>query len=320
MKRVILSAVCVLTSLSCAASADAWPSKAIRFVVPFTAGGSADLLARIVGEKLSLRYGKPVVIDNRPGAGGHIGAELVAKAAPDGYTVVLGTSAVHAAYGMYPKLRYDPSVALVPVTLIGDFPNVLVVNKGVPATNMKEFMALVRSKPGGTFFGSAGNGSSTHMSGELFKQVATVDIRHVPYRGSSAAMNDLAGGQIQMMFENLPTTLSMIQSGRIRALGVTSSQRSASLPDVPPISDTVPGYDFSAWFTIAVPAGTPPEIVNKLNADLNAVIKSPELVGKWKELGVRPIGGSLPSVASFIESEKKKFTALIREAKLSADE
>lgn len=320
MKRFLFLSLLTLTAFTAPARADTWPAKPIRFVVPFTAGGSADLLARIVGQQLAAKYGQTVTIDNRPGAGGHVGAELVAKAAPDGYTLVLGTSAVHSAYAIYPKLRYDPSVALQPVTLIGEFPNVLVVHPTVPANNMKEFMALTKAKPGTVNFGSAGNGSSTHLSGELFKQVTGADIKHVPYRGSSAAMNDLMGGQIQLMFENLPTTLSMIQSGRVRPLGVTSRQRSASLPNVPSISDTVPGYDFTAWFTIAVPAGTPPEIVKKLNADLDVIVHSPELAARWKELGVTPIGGKLDSVAAFIAAEKKKFTALIRERQLSAEE
>lgn len=319
MKRFLLLSLLTLAGFTAPAWADTWPAKPIRFVVPFTAGGSADLLARIVGQQLANKYGQPVTIDNRPGAGGHIGAEIVAKSPADGYTLVLGTSAVHAAYAIYPKLRYDPSVALQPVTLIGDFPNVLVVNPSLPVSNMKEFMALASAKPGTMFFGSAGNGSSTHLSGELFKQVTDVDIRHVPYRGSSAAMNDLMGGQIQLMFENLPTTLSMIQSGRVRPLGVTSRQRSASLPNVPSISDTVPGYDFTAWFTIAVPAGTPPEIVKKLNADIDVIVHSPELASKWKELGVKPIGGKLEATTAFIASEKKKFTALIQARHLSAD-
>lgn len=319
MKRFMLISLLAFASFTAPASADTWPSKPIRFVVPFTAGGSADLLARIVGQQLAAKYGQPVTIDNRPGAGGHVGAELVAKAPADGYTLVLGTSAVHAAYAIYPKLGYDPSVELRPVTLIGEFPNVLVVNPKVPAKNMKEFLALTKAKPGSVFFGSAGNGSSTHLSGELFKQVAGVDIKHVPYRGSSAAMNDLMGGQIQLMFENLPTTLSMIHSGHVRPLGVTSRQRSASLPDVPSISDTVPAYDFTAWFTIAVPAGTPAAVVSKLNADLDAIVHSPELAGKWKELGVTPMGGKLDSVTAFITAEKKKFTSLIQEQRLSAN-
>lgn len=320
MKKLIL--VCTLLVNALAATtghAEAWPSKPIRFVVPFTAGGSADLMARIVGQQLTAKYGQPVTIDNRPGAAGHIGAEAVAQSKPDGYTWVLGTSAVHAAYKIYPKLRYDPSQALIPVTLLGDFPNVLVVNPAVPAKNVEEFLKLAKAQPATLNFGSAGNGSSTHLSAELFKQVAGIDVSHVPYRGSSAAMNDLMGGQIQFMLENLPTTLSMIQSGRVRALGVTSRKPSDSLPGVPSISDTVPGYDFTAWFTVAVPAGTPPELVKKINADVAEAVNSPQLAARWKELGVTPLGTPLRQTSAFIASEREKFSKLIETARLSAD-
>ncbi len=320
MKKLISVCSLVLAAFAATTShADTWPSHPIRFVVPFTPGGSADLMARLVGQQLSAKYGQPVTIDNRPGAAGHIGAEAVASSAPDGYTWVLGTSAVHAAYAIYPKLRYDPAKQLLPVTLIGDFPNVLVVNPSVPAKTVKEFVDLAKAKPGTLFFGSAGNGSSTHMAAELFKRAANIDVQHVPYRGSSAAMSDLMGGQIQFMLENLPTTLSMIQSGKVRALGVTSSKPSDSLPGVPPIGATVPGFDFTAWFTIAVPAGTPPEIVKKLNADVAEVVHSTQLAPKWKELGVTPLGTSLKQTQTFIAAEHEKFSKLIEAAHLTAD-
>ncbi|QHI97688.1 tripartite tricarboxylate transporter substrate binding protein [Xylophilus rhododendri] len=316
-----LLAAAGLFSFGSASAAEAWPTKPIRFVVPFTAGGAADILGRIVGQQLSLKYGQPVLVDNRPGASGHVGAEQVAKSAPDGYTIVLGTTGVHAAYTMYPKLNYDPSKALQVVSIIGEFPNLLVVNPAVPAQNMKEFLALAKAKPGELFFGSAGNGSSTHLSTELLKQVAGIDLKHVPYRGSSAAMNDLMGGQIQLMVENLPAVLPMVQSGRVRALAITSKTRSDVMPGIPTVAESgVPGYQFTAWFTVAVPAGTPQSIAKKLNADIDAIVHSPELAAKWKELGVNPIGGTLDADTAFISSEKKKFTALIQEAHLTADD
>lgn len=321
MKKLFSACAFALAAIAAVTThaAEPWPSKPIRFVVPFTAGGSADLMARLVGQQLSAKYGQTVVIDNRPGAGGHIGAEAVANAAPDGYTWVLGTSGVHAAYAMYPKLRYDPSKKLTPVTLIGEFPNVLVVHPSVPAQNIQEFLALAKAKPGTLNFGSAGNGSSTHLSAELFKQVAGINVQHVPYRGSSAAMNDLMGGQIQFMLENLPTTLSMIQSGKVRALGVTSRKTADSLPGVPSISDSLPSYDFTAWMTLAVPAGTPPEIIQKINADVAEAVHSPQMAVKWKELGVTPLGTSVQKTGSFIEAERQRFTKLIETAGLIAD-
>lgn len=321
MKKFFSACAFALTALAAVPThaAEPWPTKPIRFIVPFTAGGSADLMARIVGQQLAAKYGQSVLIDNRPGAGGHIGAEAVAQSAPDGYTWVLGTSGIHAAYAMYPKLRYDPSKKLTPVTLIGEFPNVLVVHPSVPVNNVQEFLALAKAKPGTLNFGSAGNGSSTHLSAELFKQVAGVDVQHVPYRGSSAAMNDLMGGQIQFMLENLPTTLSMIQSGKVRALAVTSRKPSESLPGIPSISDTLPSYDFTAWMTIAVPAGTPPEIIKKLNADVAEVVHSPQMAAKWKELGVNPLGTSVQKTGSFIDGERQRFGKLIETAKLVAD-
>lgn len=302
------------------ALADTYPSKPIRLVVPFVAGGSADLLGRIVGQKLAEKYGQPVVVDNRPGASGHIGAEAVARARSDGYTILLGTSGVHAAYSIFQSLRYDPSQALKPVSVLGEFPNVLVVNNSVPAKNVKDLIALAQAKPGSLFFGTAGNGSSTHLAGELFKSVANVDIKHVPYRGSGAALTDLVGNQIQIMFENLPTVLPFIQSGQLRALAVTSSQRADSLPNVPTIAESgVPEYQFGAWFTIAVPAATPPEIVKKLNADIDAVVNDKSLAAKWKELGVRPVGGSVNEVATFIGSERTKWSGLVATAHLKAE-
>lgn len=320
MKRFFQVTGLLLAVACTSAGAETFPSRPIRLVVPFVAGGSADLLGRIVGQQLSEKYGQPVVIDNRPGAGGHVGAEVVANSKPDGYTLVLGTTGVHAAYSIYPKLQYDPAAALTPVTVLGEFPNVLVANPTVPVQNVKELIALARSKPNRLSFGTAGNGSSTHLAGELFKQVTSTDLQHVPYRGSAAALNDIVGGQIQLMFENLPTVLPFIQSGKVRAIGLTSKHRSDSLPNVPTIAESgVPEYEFSAWFTIAAPAGTPPDILKKLNADIHGIVNSAALAPRWKELGVRPVGGSLPQVSAFIASERTKWTRLVTTANLKAD-
>ncbi|HEX7891676.1 MAG TPA: tripartite tricarboxylate transporter substrate binding protein [Ramlibacter sp.] len=304
-----------------AVAADAWPSKPIRLVVPFTAGGSADALGRIVAKELSQKYGQPVVVENRPGVAGHIGAEGVANSEPDGYTMVLGTTAMHAAYTLYPKLRYHPETSLQPVTIIGEFPNLLVVSNTVQAKSVNELLAYARQNPGAVFFGSAGNGSSTHLAAELFKYLGAVNIKHVPYRGSSAAVNDLMGGQIHMMVENLPTIVPMVQSGRVRALGITSRTRSDALPNVPTIAEAgLKDYEFTAWYTLAVPSKTPKAVVEKLNADINEIVHSKQLAAKWKELGVTPVGGTLKENAAFIAAEQKKFDAFIKAARLEVND
>lgn len=308
------------TWLTTSAWADSYPSKPIRLVVPFVAGGSADLLARIVGQRLAEKVGQPVVVENRAGASGHIGAEAVARSRPDGYTLLLGTSGVHAAYSIFPNLRYDPSTALTPISIIGEFPNVLVVNTAVTAKSVNDVISLARARPGGLFFGSAGNGSSTHLAAELFKSITKVDIRHIAYKGSGAALTDLIGNQTQLMFENLPTVLPFIQSGQLRPIALTSKQRFDSLPGVPTVAESgVPDYQFGAWFTIAVPAGTPPEVAAKLNRDIDAVVNDRGLAAKWKELGVRPVGGSLSDVAAFVASERSKWSGLVASAHLNAE-
>jgi tripartite-type tricarboxylate transporter receptor subunit TctC len=313
------AAAAIALGLPLPALAAPYPSKPVRLIVPFTPGGSADLLGRIVGEQLARRWGQTVLIENRAGASGHIGAEAVSKSAPDGYNLVLGTTAIHAAYALYTKLHYDPPKALEVVSIIGEFPNVLVVNPSVPAHSVAEFIALAKQKPGTLFFGSAGNGSATHLAAELFEHITATELKHVPYRGSSAAMADLLGGQIQCMFENLPTVLPMILSGKVRALGVTSAARSDSLPGVPSISETVPAYDFAAWYTIAGPVGMPREVAEKLNRDIDAVVHDPSLKAKWKELGVTPIGGSPASIQAYLAKESEKWGSLIRAANLRAD-
>ncbi len=299
------------------AGAQAYPAKPIRLVVPFAAGGTADVLGRAIGQELSRAYGQPVVVENRGGAGGNLGAEAVAKSTPDGYTLLLGTIGIHAAYKIYPALGYDPARDLQPVNLLAELPNVLIVNPGFPVQSVKEFIAYATARPGQVFFGSAGNGSSTHMAGELFKQVAGVDLKHVPYKGSSVALTDLVAGQIQSMFENLPTAVPMIKAGKVRALGVTSRERSASLPEVPSIAESgLPGYAFTAWFTLAAPRGVPAAIVNKLNGDINTIMHSAVLAPRWAQLGVLPMSGSAANAEAYFAAETKKWTGVIESANL----
>jgi tripartite-type tricarboxylate transporter receptor subunit TctC len=297
-----------------------YPTRTIRRSVPFPAGGVADVLGRMTAQKLSAQYGQQMVVENRGGSGGHVGAELAARAAPDGYTIMFGTIGIHAAYGIYTKLSYDPSRDLQPVILLADLPNILVVHPSVPVKTAKAFIALAKARPGDLTFGTAGAGSSTHMIAELFNVVAGTKLLHIPYKGSAPAMADLLGGQIHLMFENLPVAIQHVRSGRIRAVGVTSKQRSPSMPEVPTIAESgLPEYDATAWFTIGAPAKMPMDIVRKLNADIDAWIKSPDMQGKWRDMGVTPMGGSPETAAKFFASEIVKWNRVIKAAGIRAD-
>ena len=302
------------------AQAQQYPAKPIRLIVPFVAGGSADVLSRVLAQRLTQQYGQQVVVENRPGSGGHVGAEAAARAAPDGYTIVFGTIGIHAAYTIYSKLNYDPSRDLQPVSMYADVPNILVVHPSVPVKNVKEFIALAKSNPGRLNFGTAGSGSSTHMAGEWFKLYTGVNLTHVPYKGSAQAMQDLLGGQIELMFENLPTAIAQVRAGKIRSLGMTSRERSPSMPEVPTLAETgVPGFEATAWFTIAAPAKVPADIIRKLNIDMNAFLKAPEMQQRWIDMGVVPLGGSPADAEKFFVVEREKWGKVIKAAGIRGD-
>jgi tripartite-type tricarboxylate transporter receptor subunit TctC len=292
----------------------------IRMIVPFAAGGTADVLGRVVAQQLAALTGNRVVVENRPGSAGNIGAETVAHGPSDGSVLLLGTIGIHAASKIYRSLPYDPVKELQAVTILAEVPNVLIVHPSVPAKDIKEFLALARDKPGTLNFGSAGNGSSTHMIAELFKLKAKVDLTHIPYRGSAPALNDLIAGRIQLMVENLPTALPFIQSGEVRALGVTSAARSASLPDVPTIAEAgVPGYEATAWFTIAVASSVPPATVASLNADIHRVLQAPDVIERFKALGAVIVGNSVAEANAFFASETAKWNDVIETAQIKID-
>jgi len=302
------------------AQAQQYPAKPIRLIVPFVAGGSADVLSRVLAQRLTQQYGQQVVVENRPGSGGHVGAEAAARAAPDGYTIVFGTIGIHAAYTIYSKLNYDPSRDLQPVSMYADVPNILVVHPSVPVKNVKEFIALAKSNPGRLNFGTAGSGSSTHMAGEWFKLYTGVNLTHVPYKGSAQAMQDLLGGQIELMFENLPTAIAQVRAGKIRSLGMTSRERSPSMPEVPTLAETgVPGFEATAWFTIAAPTKVPADIIRKLNVDMNAFLKAPEMQQRWIDMGVVPLGGSPADAEKFFVVEREKWGKVIKAAGIRGD-
>ncbi len=308
-------------ALLCApAFAQPFPTKPIRLVVPYAPGGVADLMSRILAQRLGTLYNQQVIVDNRAGSGGHIGAEFTLKSAPDGYTIMFGTTTHNAAYAMYSKLAYDPAKDLQPVILVAEIQGVLVVHPSLPTRTVKEFLALAKARPGELNYGSAGAGSATHIAAELFKALAKVNLTHIPYKGSGPAMTDLIGGQIQLMFENVPTALPFIKAGKIRALGVTSKQRASTLPDVPPIADSgVPGYEAVPYYTISVSAKVPHDIVVKLNADLDTVLKLPEMAPRWAELGITPLGGPQEAAIKRNAIETETWTKVIKSAGIRAD-
>jgi tripartite-type tricarboxylate transporter receptor subunit TctC len=320
-RRLTLAAALLAATLALPAAAQTdFPNKPIRLVVPYAAGGIADLLGRLVAEKLGATYKQSVVVENRPGAGGHVGGELVAKAPADGYTLVLATIAHNGASSMYKGLKYDPATDLVPVALIAESAGVLIVNPSVPAKTVPEFLALARAQPGKLNYASAGNGSALHMAAELFKHLSGTDLVHVPYKGSAPAMADLLGGQVQLMFENIATAHPHIKAGKVRALGVTSRARNPSLPEVPTIADAgVPGYASEPWYTVSAPRGVPAEVMRRLNADINAVLKSPDLAQRWESLGVTPLGGSLDDAAKRNAMESERWARVIQAARIQVD-
>jgi tripartite-type tricarboxylate transporter receptor subunit TctC len=301
--------------------AQAFPNHAIRLVVPFPAGGTTDILARDVAKQLTETLGQAVVVDNRPGAGGNIGADIVAKAAPDGYTLLMGTVGTHAINpSLYAKMPYDHIKDFVPVVLVAGVPNVLVVNPSVPVNTVADLVKLAKAKPGSINFASSGSGTSIHLSGELFKTVAGVDMTHVPYKGSSPALTDLMGGQVQIMFDNLPSSLPLIKSGKLRAVAVTSLKRAPALPDVPTVAESgFPGFEASSWFGILAPAGTPAPIVARLNAEVNKWLQSP--AGKQQLLtqGAEAAGGPPENFVAHIRAETEKWAKVVKASGAKVD-
>lgn len=315
-----LLALGLIVVATLAPAQDTFPSKPVKIVVPYAAGGPADLLARSVAEKLGPRLGQPVVVENKPGAGGHTGAEQVARGPADGYTLVLATIAHNGAVKLYPNLRYDPLKELKPVILIAEAPSVLIVRQDLPVKSVSDLLALARKEPGKLSYGSAGNGSAMHMAAELFRYMSKVDYVHVPYRGGAPAMADLLGGQIDMLFESLGTAHAQLKSGKVRALAVTGSSRSASLPDVPTVAEAgVPGYASVPWYTLSVASATPAAAVNRLNAEINAVLKDKDLVQRWDGLGIVALGGNPADAQKRNETETAKWSAVIDAARIKLD-
>jgi tripartite-type tricarboxylate transporter receptor subunit TctC len=301
------------------AKAENYPNKPVRFVIGYTPGGSADIAARLMGQWLSERLGQSFIVESRPGAGSNIGTEAVIRSPPDGYTILLVAPANAINATLYRKLNYNFIRDIAPVAGIIRFPNVMEVNPSVPAKTVPEFIAYARANPGKINFASSGNGSTIHMSGELFKMMTGVDIIHVPYRGSAQALTDMLGGQMHLMFDNVPTSLEHIRSGKLRPLAVTTSTRSEVLPDVPTVADFVPGYESSAWYGVAVPRGTPPEIVGMLNRAINAGLADPKLKARFAELSAAVLPGSPADFGKLLVDETEKWAKVVKFSGASAD-
>src|SRR6185437_8477281 len=299
----------------------AYPSRPIRLVVPFPAGGPLDAVARAIGQKLSIAWGQPVVVDNRPGAGGNIGADLVAKSAPDGYTILEGALSTHAVnVSLYSKMPYDPIKDFAPITLVAVTPNVLVLNPSVPANSVAELIAYARANPGKLAFGSGSNGSAGHLAGELFKTEAHVDMVHVPYKGGAPAMQDLLGGQIQLMFDNLANSMPQVRAGKLKALAVTTAKRSPLVPDLPTLAEAgLPGFDIYTWWGFMAPAGTPKEIVAKWNAEVTRILNTPEMQAYFAQQGAEPAPTSPEQFAALIRGEIPKYARIIKASGAKVD-
>src|SRR4051812_23192028 len=304
-----------------AGAQDRYPSKPLRIVVPFAPGGSTDIFARLIGDRLSGALAQPVVIENRAGAGGNIGAEVVAKSPPDGYTLLMATTGVMAINNaLYKSMTYDAAKDFEPVIFIASITNVLIVPQDFPAKNVAELVALAKREPGKLSFASSGAGSSTHMSAELFKSLTGTDILHIPYKGSGQALPDLISGRVSMMFENAPGAVSYIKAGKVRALAVTGLKRAAAMPELPTVAESgVPGYESLSWSGFGAPAGTPAAIVRKLNAETAAILATPEMRTKLAEQGAEAVGGPPERFAEHVRAEREKWTRLIRSRGISVN-
>jgi tripartite-type tricarboxylate transporter receptor subunit TctC len=301
----------------CAAQAQSYPAKPVRLVVPFAAGGSTDIIARVLGQKLNEMWGQPVLVDNRAGGSTVIGTEIVAKAPPDGHTLLVTPAPFTIVPSLAAKLPYDPQKDFEPITLINTTPLVVVVHPGVPAKSVKELAALAKSKPGVLNYGSSGSGGSNHLAGELFNSMAGVKMVHVPYRGNAPALTDLIGGHVDVVFNGLTSALPFIKSGKLRALGVTGLQRSSTLPAVPTLDEAgLKGFQAVAWNGLSAPARTPKNVIDKINADVLKVIRAPELVEKLKAEGSDPVGSSVEQYTRFLREEIAKWNKVIRLANI----
>ena len=318
LRRLLAATLALASGL---AAAQAYPNKPVRLIVPYAPGGATDIIARAAAIELSRTLGQAVTVDNRAGAGGNLGSEMAARAAPDGYTMVMSASSLHGITPfLYTKLNYDPNKDLVPVIVLASFANVLVVNPGVAAASVKELTALAKAQPGKLTCASSGSGSTIHMSCEMYKHMLGLDIQHVPYKGSGPAVTDLMGGQVNLMFDNIPSAISHIRSGKLRALATTGPHRAASLPDLPTMIESgVPGYESTAWFGLAMPAGAPRDIIARMNAEGQKATKAPEFIKRMTDLGYEIVGGTPEQMAAMIQDEMKRWGPIVKASGAKVD-
>jgi tripartite-type tricarboxylate transporter receptor subunit TctC len=322
----VLSLLAALAGLSAApragaqAAPDAWPSRQITLVVPFPPGGATDLMARTIGQRFTKKWGQGVVIDNKPGAGGMLAGAQVAKAPADGYTLFFGATAqLSVNESIYKTMPYDVARDFAPIGLVGSVPNILVAHPAQPYKTLAELIAYAKANPGKLSYASPGSGSTAHLSAELFKSQAGVDILHVPYKGAAGGVTDVLGGQVPLMIVSMPSVVEHVKAGKLVALGVTSARRSPTLPEVPVFADTLPGFEATGWYGLLAPAKTPPHIVAMLNTEIELALKDPEVRKLFEDQGIQLLGGSAAQFSSLIASETKKWAAVIQKAGIKAD-
>ena len=318
MRKLLLVLLC---ALAMPALAQSYPNKPVRMIIPYPPGGGNDTLGRLFAAKLGERSGQHFIVENRPGAGAMLGTEAAAKSAPDGYTILLSSIATHAlSPNLYSRVPYDPVKDFAPITLLGIAPTVLVVPADLPARNLQEFIAAAKAKPGALAYASGGNGTPPHINAEVFKAVAGVDLLHVAYKGGGPALVDLMAGRVQAMLDTAASAMPHVRAGKLRALALSAPKRSPELPDLPTFAEAgLPQYDTNAWYSMHAPAGTPPEIVRRLNAELVAILKDPDVLARFKQLATDPVGNSPEEFAAFVRTELEKYARIIKAAGIKLD-
>jgi tripartite-type tricarboxylate transporter receptor subunit TctC len=319
MIRHIVLAACLALGVA-PAFAQKYPEKPVRVLVPFPAGGIADVYARVIAARVSEAWGQPVLVENRPGAGGNLAADAVAKSAPDGYTLVMGSVGTHAVnVSLFSKMPYDPVADFAPIALVAESDSLLVVHPSLPVHNVQELIALARAKPGALSFASAGPGTTSHLAGELFKTMAKVDLLHVPYKGNTPAITDLLGGQTSLLFATMPTVLPHAKAGKLRALATCAAARAAATPDLPTVGETLPGFDVTNWVGLFAPAGTPAEIVRRWNAEVARVMQAPEMQARLAAEGARFVPTTPQQFGAYVKAEIAKWAPAVKASGARAD-
>ncbi len=320
MRVLQLLALCAASLTAASAAAQSYPGKSVRVIVPFAAGGATDIVARVVAQKLGETWGQQVVVDNRAGAGGNIGGELAAKSTPDGYTLFMTSgSIITANQHIYKKMPFDPAKDLVPVINVANGPQVLIVTPTFPPKTVKELIALAKAHPREISYGSAGFGSQTHLAAENFLYAAKIEIVHIPYKGEAPAIVDTMAGQVPFSTPNLAAAINYVQQKKLRALGVTSKQRSPQLPDVPAVAETVPGFENLGWFGFVVPTGTPKDVIDKIYRDTAKALEAPDIKSRFDGLGMAPVGSNPAEFGKYIREETERWAKIVRERKLQVD-